>query len=219
MRTINIALLTVVVVVLVSASSALAVISENDIEYLDFTGWDHALISGGGQSFPGLDAGTLGLVDVFVEQIGIAGIPSSAFNENISVARSAPGSNSYRFTFSTPLPLIITHRTTDPSESFELNTVGSGAYMQTAGAPVTISGPDGIKITGGAFGLDPVTGAAAGQLTDLDGSSIATVTYSTTAVDKFDTLRVGVLVPEPSTTALASIGLLGMVMSLRRRNK
>ena len=61
MRTINITLLTVVVVI-VSASSALATVRQEDIKYLDFTGWDHTLISGGGQSFIGLDAGIHGMI-------------------------------------------------------------------------------------------------------------------------------------------------------------
>ena len=74
MRTINIALLAFIAV-FVASGSAFAIVDDSDIHYLDFTGWDDALISGTGQTFANLYAGSVvGLVDVTVQQVG--GSPS-----------------------------------------------------------------------------------------------------------------------------------------------
>lgn len=219
MRTINIALLAFIAV-FVASGSAFAIVDDSDIHYLDFTGWDDALISGTGQTFANLYAGSVvGLVDVTVQQVG--GSPSFAGGGKVHIERGEPGSQDFLFSFSKPLRFIVHHRTTDLNEDVSLATTSAVGYTQIDGSSIVqTSIPDGLRVDGQAYGIPPTGGAAEGQFRVLGGASGATYTYgSVVGFPKYDTFRVGVLVPEPNTSALIGIGLLGMAMSFRRRNK
>ena len=219
MRNFNIALLAVVVV-LVASGSAFALIDDSDIKYLDFTGWDDTLIAGAGQTFVGLDAGsTAGTVDVTVTRS--AGVASSlSGTTTIGTILALSGTQDFDFTFSKPLRFIVHHRTTDKLEDVTLETTTPVGHMQIAGASVLQSPfTNGLRVDGQAFGIPPSGGAAEGQFTALGGASAMTYTVGSDNdfYPQYDFFRVGVLIPEPNTSALAGIGLLGMVMSLRRR--
>jgi hypothetical protein len=78
----------------------------------------------------------------------------------------------------------------------------------------------GIEITGNGFGINP-TGAAFGTTTLSGAVSNLTLGYQalSTPPNKFGQWQLGanVVVPEPNSVILLAVGVLGMLLQLRRR--
>ncbi len=184
------------------------------VEYFDFTGWDHNLISNGGQTFENI----CGDLDVTVTsigefdaptQIGIAGVTITTFH-------AVPGSNSLRFNFSEPVKLVIASKTVDANEKQSIYTAGTETYMNTSGAaPIVTPNGSGITIMGTAFRITP-TGASFGETLTSPVSTL-TLGYEALAINKYGQWMVGKLVPEPNSIALLGIGGLGLLMQFRKR--
>lgn len=187
----------------------------SDTVYFDFSGWDNSLVtSPGGQTFNNI----FGDVDVTVEADGDLSVPTKFTANSIKSGLLEPGMNTFRFTFSEPLRLVVRTYTVDSQERAGISTIGSEAYFHDFGANPTITNSlAGILITGNGTGISP-TGAADGEtLTSV--ASLLTVTHEGFRHNKYEQISVGVFVPEPSSVSLFGIGLLGLVMRFRKRNK
>jgi hypothetical protein len=196
-----------------------ASVQASTIEYIDFSAWDHNLIIGGGQTF----SDVAGDVDLVVTSVGDFDGPSSGNVNGFSSFHTEPGSHSFRFTFSAPLDLVVDTRTVDSNEVHSIFSTAVESYTNTSGAPAVVSAVGtGISITGSGFGINP-TGAAFGTTTLDAPVTRLTLGYRalSTPPNKFGQWRVGVVtpaVPEPAAVSLFGIGVLGMLLRLRRRS-
>ncbi len=184
------------------------------VEYFNFTGWDHDLISNGGQTFEDI----CGDLDVTVTSIGEFDAPTTIGVAGVTITtfHAQPGSNSLRFDFSEPVRLVVASETVDANEKQSVFTAGTETYMNTSGAAATVTpNGSGITIMGTAFRITP-TGASFGQTLT---SPVSTVTlgYEALAINKYGQWKVGKLVPEPNSIALLGIGGLGLLMQFRKR--
>jgi hypothetical protein len=185
---------------------------------LDFTGWDHSLISNGGQTFDDI----CGDIDVTVTSIGMFDGPSSGNALGFSSFHTDPGAHSFRLVFSAPLDLMIETLTVDPNEVQSIFTTANETYVNNSGAPATVTPTGtGIAITGNGFGINP-TGAAFGTTTLDAPVTTVTLTYQalSTPPNKYGQWRIFAdkpVVPEPNAIALMGVGALGMLLQLRKR--
>lgn len=185
---------------------------------VDFTGWDHSLISSGGQTFENIS----GDIDVTVTSIGMFDGPSSGDSRGFSSFHTDPGSHSFRLVFSAPIEVLVQSLTVDKNEVQSIFTSANESYTNTSGAPATIStNGSGIDISGNGFGINP-TGASYGDTTFDAPISTATLTYRaiSTPPNKYGQWRIMVAnpVPEPNAIALLGVGALAMMLQLRKRN-
>ena len=100
--------------------------------------------------------------------------------------------------------------------------VQTESYSHTSGAPATVTlDGSGINITGNGFGINP-DGAAFGTTTL--GSPVSTLTLGyqalSTPPNKYGQWQLGItdVVPEPNSVVLLAVGMLGMLLQLRRRS-
>jgi hypothetical protein len=187
------------------------------VEYFDFTGWDHSLISSSGQVFTDVVDG----VDVTVTSIGSFDGPSTGGPNGFGSFHTDPGSHSFNFRFSSPLELVVNSLTVDSNEVHRIFSSAGESYSHTSGAPASVSVVGtGIEITGNGFGINP-TGAAFGTTTLSGAVSNLTLGYQalSTPPNKFGQWQLGanVVVPEPNSVILLAVGVLGMLLQLRRR--
>jgi hypothetical protein len=195
------------------ASPSFALLS--DVVYFDFSGWDNSLVtSPGGQTFNNI----FGDVDVTVEASGALSVPTKFTAQSIKSGLLEPGTNTFQFTFSEPLRLVVRTYTVDSQERAGIFTTSSESYFHNAGAnPTVTSFMSGIRLVGNGTGISP-TGAADGEtLTGV--TSLLTVTHQGFRTNKYEQISVGTLVPEPNSVSLFGIGLLGLVMRFRKRNQ
>ena len=83
------------------------------VDYIDFSGWDHSLVtSGSGQVFTDVVDG----IDVTVKTIGSFDGPSSGNANGFSSFHTDPGSHSFQFSFSQPVSLVVNTLTVDRNE-------------------------------------------------------------------------------------------------------
>ncbi len=187
-----------------------------DVNYADFSGWDHDIVSSAsGQTFTNIFDG----VDVTVSTIGNFDIDTGFGGGKVNTGgHLVPGSHSLRFAFSEAIPTVVEFETIDSNETLSVFNGGSESYFPISGADATVSRPTGgISITGGGLGIDPNSGAASGQV--LTSGNFLTVTHAANASNKFERIRVGTLVPEPNSFGLIAIGSLALLGRRRRRRK
>jgi hypothetical protein len=175
--------------------------------YLDFTGWDHAQILGGGQVFTDI----CGDLDVTVTGSGTNEV-TSVFDTDLNIRSGAhTGDASFTFTFSSPVNVTYELQSLDPNETITFTSSSTPVYTHVAGAAPTESGA--LTLTGNAFGLGPA-GAARGFV-DFTNITSFTWDYSSIVDNKFEWFRLEkTIVPEPNSFVLLIMGGLAL---LRRR--
>ncbi len=188
------AILTLQSIVLLSAPTL-----ADTIQWLDFTGWDHAQVTGGGQTFTHI----WGPIDVTV-----TGTPGNSLVSSYDGDIRTGGNNdshSFMFNFSAPLDLVLDVKSID---RYEVLTTSSGnpiTYTHTLGALPTESG--NLTITGNGVGLS-ATGALRGQK-GLGITSSVNWSYTALRTNKYERFRLGtVVVPEPGSLSLLAAALL-----------
>ena len=198
---------------LVAAAPSFALLP--DTLYFDFTGWDHDLVtSESGQTFMNV----IGDIDVTVMATNANGFTwdTRASGMDIESGNVTPGTNTFKFTFTESLRLVVQQKTTDSQEVFGVFGIGDEAYVHDFGAPPTVSDfNSGIHIAGNGVGISP-TGASRGE-TIVGPTNLLTVTHQGLFNNKFETFMVGTIIPEPSSCSLIGIGFFGMLMSFRKR--
>lgn len=184
----------------------LLAVSSADAEWMDFTGWDEAQITGGGQTFNDV----CGTVDVTVT--GTGNSFSTFFNGDDVFIGGNTDALSFTFTFSSPVNAMMDIHTLDPDEILTISG-GSPSYNHVFGGMPTQSGS--LVMSGTAYGISP-TGATHGEV-DLGTVSAFTVSYEALKDNKFDRFSVGCseVVPEPNAFVLVLLG--GLAMLLGRR--
>lgn len=175
--------------------------------YLDFTGWDHAQITNGGQLFEDI----CGDLDVTVTGTGTNEIFSTV-DADLNIRSGADtGSASFTFTFSVPVNLTYELQSLDPNETISFITSSTPVYSHVTGALPTQSGA--LTMTGNAFGLGPA-GASRGFI-DMANITSFTWDYNSIVDNKFEWFRLEkTIVPEPGAFGLLLMGGLAL---LRRR--
>jgi hypothetical protein len=177
--------------------------------WMDFTGWDHNLVTTVGQTFVNIEPG----VDVTV-----TGSPNAFYASNVDgdlKIRTGVNSASQQlmFVFSFPLNLVLEVESLDALESLTVNSGGPINYVHSLGAPPTIAGNITMSGNGVAFGP---TGCARGLL-ELGTASSFSWTFSSARPNKYEALRVASVIPEPGS--LSMLGLLAGVAGLRFRRR
>lgn len=200
------------VAVLFAANASFA-LSPSDLEYLNFSGWNHAQIAASGQTFQNV----YGDIDATVTVIGTHPYSSTSSNAGILTGRNVVGSHSFRFVFSEPLQLITELKTVDAQEKVSIFTTGAESYVHNfGGAPVVAFPAGGISVSGVGFGVNP-TGASHGYVTSF--TDRMTLTYQSLVASpiKWETFRLA-SVPEPSSFGMIIVAGLGLVLRSRKRN-
>ncbi len=188
---------------------------------LDFSDWDHSLISNGGQTFTDI----CGDIDVTVESIGKFDAPSTFRATSTGPGSTGPairsrhdvsGSHSFRFTFSEPLELQVLTRFVDASEMVGVYGIGPEVYTQTRGSAASeaIDG-SGLKIQGTGYGVN----SADGYVT-VGPTHLLTLTYGSmngSGGTKYNEFNIAKVVPEPNSLSLLGIGALALFRRKRRR--
>lgn len=176
--------------------------------YLDFTGWNHAQITNGGQTFTDI----CGDLDVTVTGSGVNEVFSTS-DVDLNIRSGAnTGSASFTFTFSEPVDVTYELMSLDPNESISFSASSTPVYTHVEGLAPTESG--NLTLVGNAFGLAP-DGAARGFV-DMANVSSFTWDYSSLVINKFEWFRIDkTIVPEPNAFVMIALG--GLALLLRRR--
>ncbi len=187
------------------------------VSTLRFPGWNHDTIMSTGQTFEDI----LGDIDVTVTMVGHFDFPTSCAAEWLNTGGHAdPGSHSLKFRFSTPVEMFVMTDTVDPNERLYVYATGEKSYQHLRGATPQVVHPlgttgTGVMVQGSGFGLNPITGSSSGVIT-IDGESrLLTVTHQALNINKFERIKIGILVPEPGTFVLAAVGALGLFFGRR----
>lgn len=188
------------------------------ITWLNFSEWDHATVSGGGQLWTDIfeDA------DVTVTATADNGfaMDTAASVAGIFSPNPEPGKNTFGFTFSKPLSLVVEIQTTDGQEEFRVTGAPGKAYTHLNGAaPLLATDGSSLVIQGTAYGVTP-TGASRGLIYLANPTNLLTLSHEGKFVNKFERFRVGVLtspIPEPAGLGLVMMSLVGLI-GLRRRS-
>jgi hypothetical protein len=187
-------------------------------DYLDFAGWDHGQILNGGQTFTDI----CGDLDVFVEGVG-AFDADSTFEMTMAGGDSAirseitgAGSQTFKFTFSTPIDVFVDFSRLDSEEMLGVYGIGPEIYSHLSGNnPFQMPDNSGVKLQGDGFGVNAADGRVSSGPT-----SVLTISYSATidGPTKYLDFNVGKLaVPEPGSFSLLGLGVLFGLQMLRRR--
>ena len=156
--------LTLLLTLIISATSARA-------EWIDFAGWDHAQVTGAGQTFDDV----CGDIDLTVT--GVANSFTTSFNglDDVFI-----GGNSdtleLTFTFSGAVDAMMDIHTLDPDEILTIIGGNPATYSHVAGGMPTQSGA--LVLTGTGYGISP-TGASHGEIS-LGQVTSFTFTYEAT---------------------------------------
>ncbi len=183
-----------------SAAGFLTGVSE-----LRFPGWDHQTITTTGQTFEDV----FGDIDVTVSLVGHFDYPTTFAAGWINTGgHVVPGSHSLKFRFSEPVKMVVTTNTVDLNERLFVYAQGDKSYFELRGATPQVEHPvggtgSGVMVHGNGFGLDPSTGSSSGVIA-IDGMSrLLTVTHQALHVNKFEHVKIGLLVPEPTAQLLS----------------
>ncbi|MEM7284625.1 MAG: PEP-CTERM sorting domain-containing protein [Pseudomonadota bacterium] len=177
-------------------------------EWLDFTGWDESLITGGGQTFNNVCG------DTNVTVTGTTSSFATSFSGDDIFIGGNTDSLSFTFTFDAPVNAMMDIHTLDSDEVLTITGGNPATYNHVFGNMPNQSGS--LVLSGTAYGISP-TGASHGEI-DLGTVSSFTVSYEALKDNKFDRFSVGCseVVPEPGTLMLILLG--GMAMVCGRRS-
>lgn len=196
--------------VLCTAAPSVALLP--NVNYFDFSGWDHNQItSPAGQTFnvaPGLN--------VTVTGVGAFSLPSEFSGGFIrSKHLNAGEMNEFRFSFGSSIPVVVKSTTVDKFEDVRIYGVGAESYFHDSGSAPTVS-PDGSGIQLLGTGVGPT--AARGETTTFAQANAFTVRiqHRSLAPNKFEQFMVGTVVPEPTSAGLLSV-ILAAAGLLRKR--
>jgi hypothetical protein len=187
--------------------------SADIVSWMDFSSWDHAMVTGGGQTFENICDG----VDVVVT--GTPDHSRTSFVDADGAIRTGGDNNnhSFSFTFTAAVPVVVSVDSLDKWETINIINTGGGAvsYTHDRGSAPTESGD--LTLVGTGVGQDPVLGAATGTL-DLGLTSSFTWDYTANFNNKFERFKVGKLVvPEPASMSLACLVGVALIGARRRR--
>lgn len=191
--------------------------SESD--YLDFSDWDHSMIIAGGQTFEDI----CGDIDVTVTASGDFTSPSeyqTTIVGGLTALQTAlePGGNqSYTFSFSEAVPLVLDIDLLDSFETLQITSDGSTTYVHDSGSfPTLTQSGSTLTLTGTSFGTGP-GGAAIGNIR-LGNATEITLDYEAFGnFTKFGAFALGKAVPEPGSMGLLMLGIGSILGATRRR--
>lgn len=191
------AILALGIFALALAGNASAFNVGTDAAFFDLSAWDHAAIKNGQQTFENVYED----VDLTISVAGDFSLPTGVLRSGwVHSSNLIVGAQQFSLTFSEPVPLVIQHDTTDPSEEFRVLGAKTDDYVQQKGAPVSSAKvPGGISVSGSAFRITE-NGAARGYML-LQPTSSLTIEHVALSEKKFERFKVGVntifSVPEP----------------------
>lgn len=223
MRTIKVVSLFAILVSLLVVTPSQAFLA--DVEFIDFSGWDHTLIDNGpGQTFTDVFPFLPGpAIDVTVAATGDFSRESKFTAGFINDALLNPNdADNFKFTFSRSIPnLVVRYLTVDSQEALDIIGVGPETNFHNDGAVPNILpiGGAGIAIIGNGVGQNPLTGASSGDVTTGAQMGLPVIVRHRnlgTFIDKFEYFKIGTFVPEPGSTGLLAFGLIGL-LGLRKR--
>ncbi len=213
MRAIKSLFVVSVAIVLFTAAPSFALLP--NVTYFDFSGWNHAQIVGGGQTFtvaPGLDVTVTAVGDFSVDSKFSGGFIKSG-------ELMANEMNEFRFNFSKSIPVVVKTNSVDRFEDFRIYGIGSETYFHDRGsAPTESVSGTGLKLVGTGVGLDPTDGAARGETVTAAQAGAATLRFQhrSLANNKFEQIMVGTFVPEPNCLTLVGLCLAGLGVFRKR---
>ncbi|MCA9264380.1 MAG: hypothetical protein KDA60_11050 [Planctomycetales bacterium] len=196
---------------LVFVSSASALDLTKDVKWIKFTGWDHSLVSTVGQTLNDVYED----VDVTATVNGDFTLPTTtiAGGKGLASQNRVVGSQTFDFTFSKPLALVVRYQSTDDQEMFDVLAPDILTHTHTLGAdPSIVTIPGGVQVMGNGRTM-AADGAARGYF-ELGETNHLAITHHALVPNKYEGFRIGVIlnpapVPEPTS---AYLGLLGAVV-------
>ncbi len=192
-----------------------------DVSWFDFTGWSHGQVTGGGMLFEDVSAD----VDVMITAVGTFPFETTFNGTRITTGQVTPCRQSFTFTFfGVPVDtqLVIEVPTLDSQERMTIAAPGVESYIHESGGIPLITEANGhFSMTGVDTRFPPVSTPGATHGYVLTGAQAQSqfsivVSYDTLSPNKFEYLRVGAVVPEPSSIALCGFSLMGMAVDLRQ---
>ena len=218
MKTRNAKLLTIFLVGICLLNSASA-FHTSESDYLDFSDWDHSMITNGGQTFEDI----CGDIDVTVTASGDFTAPSEYQTTiaggltSLQTALEPGGNQTFTFSFSEPVPLVLDIDLLDTFETLEVTSDGSTTYIHDSGSFPTLTQSGGtLTLSGTAVGAGP-DGAAIGHIR-LGNATEITLDYAAFGnFTKFGAFALGKAVPEPGSMGLLMLGIGSILGATRRR--
>lgn len=192
----------------------------DDVEWIDFTGWDHDLVSTVGQIFEDVEED----IDLVVFASGDFELPSVEFGNGAGfVSQNATvGAQRFHFAFSQPIQTIVRFTSTDDFENLDVFALEVGPVVHETGAvPTVLEGDGQRRITGTGNSIGP-DGAAGGYFALGETERFSLVHESLTAF-KFEAIEIGIVrapaVPEPTSRILAMFAFPMIALQARRRRR
>lgn len=187
-------------------------------EYFNLAGYNHALVSGAGQTFNNVNGAGL---NVTVRALGTFDGPTSFVQGSIRAFHADPGSYTFQFIFNQAIRAVVKTETVDINEAMSIFSVipdvGETYFHDFGAAPTVTPDGTGIRIRGNGFGIS-ATGAARGETLMSADVTRVHVQYSALAtVNKFDRIMIGRLVPEPNAIGLLGSSIAMWALQFRKR--
>jgi hypothetical protein len=186
-----------------------------DVVWFDLSAWDHALASGPGQTLNNV----FGDVDLFATVHGDFTLPTlvKLGGTGLASQNRVIGSQTFDFTLSEPLPLVVRYTSVDDQEMFDVQASSILGHFHKRGAVPIVSDIAGGKRVIGTSHFMTADGASIGYF-ELGIVDELSVTHHAARPSKFEVFQIGAIiaVPEPSGGPLALVAILWFLDLVRR---
>lgn len=192
---------------------------DTDVDWIDFSGWDHNIVATTGQAFEDIHKE----IDVVVFASGDFSLPSIEFGDGAGfVSQNATiGSQRFHFAMSEPVRLVVRFTSTDDYENLDVFALEIGPLEHETGAvPTVVEGDLQRRITGSGNTIGP-DGAAGGYF-ELGSTERFSLVHESLTAFKYEAIEIGIVrapVPEPAGNWLAVFALPMFVLQARRQRR